>query len=280
MLTIAHLTFHEALRRRALLAAFVLGVGFLLIFGLGYYFIFAEINAPSRLPPGPVGVSGREFVLNFVVTAGLYAVNFLAVMMGALMPVDSISGEIRSGTIQTLVTKPLRRVEIVLGKWLGLWAILMVYLLFMAGGVLLIAYGLSGYTPPGIANGVPLLMLEGTLLMTLSIAGGTRFSTLANGVIVFGLYGLAFIGGWVEQAGATFGNTSASNIGIIASLIVPSDALWRLAAHHMQPALMQQIGVGPFSNASVPSDMMVWWALGYMVAILGWGVWQFEQRDL
>jgi ABC-type transport system involved in multi-copper enzyme maturation permease subunit len=279
MLTIAHLTFHEALRRKALLAALLLGIGFLVIFTLGYYFIYKDLNA-LRPPSGVRSMQQAGIVLNFIVTAGLYAVNFLIVMMGALMPVDAIAGEIRSGTIQTLVTKPIRRAEIVLGKWLGLWVILMLYLLLMAGGVLLIAYTISGYAPPNIEVGIPLMLLEGTLLMTLAIAGGTRFSTLANGVMVFGLYGLAFIGGWVEQAGAIFGNTAASNIGIIASLIVPSDALWRLAAYHMQPPLVGTLGASPFASASVPSEAMIWWAMGYVVVALLWGLWQFNQRDL
>jgi hypothetical protein len=98
--------------------------------------------------------------------------------------------------------------------------------------------------------------------------------------MVFGLYGLAFIGGWIEQAGAIFGNNAATNIGVIASLIVPSDALWRLASYHMQPALTRELGMSPFASATVPSDAMVWWALGYVAVVLGWGLWQFNQRDL
>jgi hypothetical protein len=31
---------------------------------------------------------------------------------------------------------------------------------------------------------------------------GTCFSTLTNGVLVLGLHGLAFLGDWIEQAGA------------------------------------------------------------------------------
>jgi hypothetical protein len=52
-------------------------------------------------------------------------------------------------------------------------------------------------------------------------AGGALFSTLTNGGMVFGLFSVAFIGGWIEQFGAFLSNQTAINIGIIASLLPP-----------------------------------------------------------
>ncbi len=276
IITIAQLTFHESLRKKVLLAALVLGLAFLAIFALGFYFIHREISTAAT---GPSAIQ-QSLLLNFLTMAGLYAVNFLIIMMAVLTPVDTLSGEIRSGAIQTLVTKPLRRAEIVLGKWLGFWVMLALYFILMAGGVLLIARVIGGNIPPNPLIGLPLMLLEGTLLLTISIAGGTRLSTLANGVMAFGLYGLAFIGGWVEQIGTLFGNATAQNVGVVASLIVPSEALWQLAAYNMQPPLMREVNLTPFSPASVPSPLMVAWAAGYIVIVLSIALWQFRTRDL
>src|SRR5262249_31710629 len=80
---------------------------------------------------------------------------------------------------------------------------------------------------------------------------------LANGIMVLGLYGLAFIGGWMEQIGTLLGNGTARYLGIAASLIVPSEALWLLAAHNMQPLVTRDLNLTPFSPASVPSPAMV-----------------------
>ncbi len=275
--TISQLTIHEALRKRVLLAALVLGLAFLILFGVAFYFMNREV---IESPRGPETQAQRALVYIFLTMAGLYAVNFLMVMMAALLPVDTLSGEIRSGAIQSLVTKPLRRSEIVLGKWLGFWVILAGYLLLMGGGVLLISRVVSNITPPNIAIGLGLMMLEATLLLTLSIAGGTRLSTLANGVLVFGLFGLAFIGGWIEQIGSLFQNETARYVGVIASLIVPSESLWQLAAYNMQPSLMRDMTLTPFSPASVPSGAMVVWAIGYTLVVLVFGVWSFRTRDL
>ncbi len=277
VLTIARLTIHEALRKRVLLAALLLGLAFLAIFAAGFYFMHREITVNGN---GPQSAAQRAFILIFLTMAGLYAVNFLMVMMAVLLPVDTLSGEIRSGAIQSLVTKPLRRAEVVLGKWLGFWVILVGYLLLMAGGVLATVRLIGNTTPPNVWIGLGLMLLEATLLLSLCIAGGTRLSTLANGVMVFGLFGLAFIGGWIEQIGGIFQNETAQSIGVIASLLVPSEALWQLAAYNMQPTVMRDLTLTPFSPAAVPSNAMVVWAVGYTLLVILVAVWQFNTRDL
>jgi Cu-processing system permease protein len=275
VLTIAHLTFHEARRRKILLAALILGFAFLMVFTLGFHFVHGELSENAR-----ISTQQRQLMLTFVAMAGLYAANFLIVMTSVLTPVDTLSGEIASGAIQSLATKPVRRSAIVLGKWLGSWALILIYVTLLTGGVLVVVRAIGGFTPPNVLIGIPLILLEGTLLMTLSIAGGTRLSTLANGVMVFGFYGVAFIGGWMEQVGTLFGNASTRYIGIIASLLVPSEALWQLAAYTMQPPLMRDLHLTPFSPASVPSGSMVIWALAYTAVALLVAIRQFRTRNL
>jgi hypothetical protein len=57
--------------------------------------------------------------------------------------------------------------------------------------------------------------------------------------------------------------------------------LWRLAAYYLQPDIIRTLGNGgPFSAASVPSAMMVWWALGFTVVTVGAAVMSFRHRQL
>jgi ABC-type transport system involved in multi-copper enzyme maturation permease subunit len=276
ILVMAHLTLHEALRRRVLLAVLIGGAAFLVLYGTGFHFVEREVHRQV----GAINRVQYRITLNFFLLAGLYAVNFLTVMTSVLLPVDTLSGEIASGVIQTLAAKPIRRVEIVLGKWLAYVGVSAGYLLLMAGGVLAIGRVLSGLTPPDVAIGLPLMMLEGALLVTLSISCGARLTTITSGITVFGLFGLAFVGGWVEQIGTMTGNDAARNVGTVASLIMPSESLWQLAAHHMQPAIMSELHLSPFSPASVPSPEMVVWAAGYLVVALAWGLRGFQKRAL
>jgi Cu-processing system permease protein len=103
---------------------------------------------------------------------------------------------------------------------------------------------------------------------------------LATGGMVFGLYGLAFLGGWIEQIGSLMSNPAAVQIGIITSLIVPTEALWRRAAYEMQTPLSSTLGLSPFGAFSVPSLLMVVYAILYLVIVLAIAVSTFQRRDI
>ena len=274
VLLVAHLTLAEARRRRILAAAVALGLAFVAVFAVGLHFIARDLEHGAA--PGPT----RLVALAAVTIAALYAANFLVVMTSVLVTIDTLSGEIGSGVIETLCTKPRSRASVVVGKWLGCLALLAVYATVLCGGVLLVARLVGGFVPPNAGRGALLIFFEGAVLLTLALAFGTRLSTLANGVTVFGLFGLAFVGGWVEQIGTYAGNPSARYIGIATSLLVPSESLWQLASYHMQPALVRDLGFNPFVPVSVPSPAMVAWAGLHVAAMLAFAVWSFSRRDL
>lgn len=274
---IARLTFREASRRRILLAAALFGLLFLIIYALGISQIQKEMTDQSRRM-SPLVTSEMH---NFILMAGLYVVNFLTIVMAVLTSVDTLSGEIASGTIQTLVSKPLQRWEIVLGKWLGFAGMLTLYLALMGGGIMLVAYYSLGYIAPNALLGLGLMWLNLILLLGVSLLGGTFLSTLANGVLVFGLYGIAFIGGWIEQIGTFLQNQTAVDIGVICSLILPVEAIWKRAAFEMQSPIAGALGnFSPFSSLSVPSMLMIGYAVLYAAAALALAVRQFNYRDL
>lgn len=270
--TITWLTFREAWRRRMVLAALLLGLLFLLLFGIGFNLIDTNMREHST------NAVQLRFSYNLLMVAGLYVVHFLTVMLAIFASVDTIAGEIASHTIQAIVTKPVRRWQVVLGKWCGYAAMLMLYLGLLSGGILAIVYLLVGYLPPNPAA-VLLLLLEALVLLSLSLLGGTRVSTLTNGVVLFMLYGLAFIGAWVEQIGALMQSHAAVNIGIVTSLLMPVEALWRRAAYLMQPTVLNSIP-SPFGGTSPPSQAMVLYAAAYAALALGLALLSFQRRDL
>jgi ABC-type transport system involved in multi-copper enzyme maturation permease subunit len=278
--TIAHLTFQEAARRKILLAALLLGILFLIVFGLGFHFIMLDFEVGTETST----LVELNAFRNFILMAGLYVVNFLTAIMTVLTSVDTVSGEINSGIIQTVVSKPIRRWEVIVGKWLGYAGMLSLYLLLLAGGVMGLIYFRSGYLPPNPLAGMGLIWLNALILLSVSIFGGTVFSTLANGVLVFGLYGVAFIGGWIETIGGFLPDQASSqtaiNIGIITSLLLPSEALWKRAAHEIQSPLAAILGITPFSAGSYPSDVMILYSIAYLAMAIVLAIYQFNHRDL
>ena len=274
--TVAQLTLHEAARKRVLLAALLMGLAFVTLYAVGFHFIAREMK-------GHVGaramVEARVTFALFTV-AGMYAVHFLSAMAAVMLPIDTLSGEIGTGVMQTVASKPIRRSEIVLGKWLAYVLVVIAYQMLIACGVLLVARFIPHYSPPGLLKSLPLLALEAIALVTLSIAGGTRLGTVTNGMLAFGLFGLAFIGGWVEQIGAFSHNDAARRLGTVVSLLVPTDAMWQLAAYHLQPISVAQMTATPFTPASVASPAMVVWACGWTAFVLLLALRGFAKRPL
>jgi Cu-processing system permease protein len=277
---IARMTFREAIRRRIVLTGLVLGLVFLTAFSIGFRMVY--INAYTRaetLDEAFTNIITSEGI-NVLMLAGLYAVTFLSVAMGALLGADTLSGEIVSGTIQTIVTKPVRRSDVVLGKWLGFAILLAFYSMLMSGGTVLSVWIQSGYAPRNALQGLSLIYLESLLIMTISISCSSFLSGLATGGVVFGMYGLSFIGGWVEQIGAVMQNDTAIRVGIVTSLIIPSEALWRRAAFEMQSPISAALGMSPFGTTSVPSPLMIGYAVIYLAFTLMAAVSIFNHRDL
>jgi Cu-processing system permease protein len=278
---LARMTFREAIRRRIVLTGLILGILFLIVFAVGARMISIEINRETLVEGGAAYQNiMRAEMSNFLLMAGLYAVTFLSIAMGALLASDTLAGEINSGSIQTIVTKPVRRSAVVFGKWLGFAGLLGLYAILMAGGVVLIVFLQSAHLPRNILAGLSLIYLESLLVMTISLAGSSAMPALATGGMVFGLYGLAFLGGWIEQIGSLMSNPTAVQIGIVTSLVIPTEALWRRAAYEMQSPLASTLGLSPFGAFSVPSLLMVLYAILYLVIIFSIAVSTFNRRDI
>lgn len=126
---LAKLSFKEALRRRVLYAFSAL----LLVFLFGSWFI-------STKPEDEV----RTYVR--VVT---FAMSSLLFLTAVLLSAFSIPTDIKQQTIHTIVTKPVERFEIALGRFLGYLALMTLVLAAMTGLSLL--YVLRGVNPRAAA---------------------------------------------------------------------------------------------------------------------------------
>ncbi|MBD54962.1 MAG: hypothetical protein CMM05_07770 [Rhodopirellula sp.] len=113
---LAKLAFKEAIRRKVL---FVVGLFVALLLLAGWY-LNPESSDPARL------------YISFVLTATNYLILALALFISAF----SLPNDIKSRTIYTIVTKPVRATEIVLGRMLGFMAV---------GTVMLVPMGLASY---------------------------------------------------------------------------------------------------------------------------------------
>jgi ABC-type transport system involved in multi-copper enzyme maturation permease subunit len=273
VILMARTTFLEAARRRILWIAAIAGIAFVGLFWAGLHTLLQGMS--PKVPP-----INRQEGIGMMTMMALYAGTMMTSLMAALISCDTISGEIASGTIHAIATKPVNRWCLVLGKWIGFVAMLTMYVVFIEGGTMAVGWIEARHVTPHIGAALGLIWLQAVLLISVTIAFSTRLSALTSGASTLGLYGLAFVGGWIEQFGAIRHVTACVNLGIVASLVMPCDALWRRAAFKVQPPLLGAAGVSPFSSITVPSTAMVMYAALYALLALVLAQILFERRDL
>ena len=107
---IASLTFKEASRRKA----FMIGFLFILLFMFGGWFLGGtDLEKPAKP------------YVSFVLTA----MNFLLILMALLISCWGLPADIKARSLHTVVTKPVRRSEIVFGRMLGYSAVVTIVLI-------------------------------------------------------------------------------------------------------------------------------------------------------
>ena len=289
ILQIARFTLQEAISRRLILAGVLISIGYIGLFALGFHFAYDKsvensTTAEARLSLGLAFATLTLF--------GVYVVNYLASFLALFLSVASVSGEIDTGTLHSVLARPLRRSEFIIGRWLGYGCMIAVYIVAMTGLVLLVARAIAGYEVPDPVPALLLMLLEGMLLLTLSLFGSTLMPTLANGVVVFTLLGLAWLAGIIEFVGRLLasapdrtGSDAMLNIGTSVSLLLPSDALWRGASYYLEsPSLLAVLGASrggiPFFSTLPPPPALILWSVGYVVVVLTGAVLTFRRRDL
>lgn len=270
----AGITVREAARKKILWTALIGGVAFLALFGSALHFQIQDFAARSTPP------FIRYQILSAMLMVGLYVVDLLAVLMSIMTAADAISGEISSGTIHAIVMKPLPRWQILMGKWIGFAVMIASFVALTFGGTIAVAYWMGGVAPENALPGALLAYLECLLALTVTFMFGTWFSTLANGVIVVGLHGLAFLGGWLEQTSGFTESARLATVGIAMSLVMPSESVWRRAAFDMQTPLAGSLPFSPFASLSIPSHTMIGYAGVYSLAALAIALYHFRHSDL
>lgn len=285
-LLIARLTFREAVRRRLIWAVLAISLLFIAVYFWGFTQVREEfLRTAARQGARGSGPRNQIFTLDFVSTImvglGFYTVNFLAGVMTIFAAVGTIAGEIESGTFQAIVPKPIARWQLVVGKFLGFAGMITAYILLMAAGVLTTAKVVTNYVPQNLVGSILLIILVSLVLLALTILGSTVLQTMANGVVVFMLYGGALLGGLLETMGSVLNINTLITTGIIASLLLPSDAIWRLASSWLQPNSQLRFDSPiPIAVARPPSDAMIFYAVCYVAVLLLGAVLIFRRRDL
>ncbi len=274
MLSMALMTFKEVIRRRIILVIAALSLAFLALFGTGVHYGFKEVAQHQ----GPlVTMFAQQFL-----SLGLYFGSFIVAFLAIMAAVGTISNEIESGTIYAIVPRPVRRSEIIAGKFLGYGFMLCAFAALFYLAIILIIQLNTGLSVPVKPATLGLFCLQPFVLLALSLFGTTFLSTLANGIAVFMLYAIGVVGGMMEQIGYLAGSKVLIQIGIVSSLIMPADSIYRKIVYSLfsAPGISLTNMLGPFGSGSEPSAWMLLYTGLYILCFLALAVRIFSKRDI
>jgi ABC-type transport system involved in multi-copper enzyme maturation permease subunit len=283
VIVIARLTVRELVRRRVVwvLAGLTILSVALVAWGLDRLVSLARSNGTGELEIR-IGVSQVLIMIAFMFS-------FVLAMTAAFVGAPAIGGELESGVALAILARPLRRSEVLFGRWLGSAVVVVGYTI--ASGVLaiVVATQVSGYGPPEPILAVAFLSGQALVLLTLTLALGSVLPSIAAGAIAVVGFGLGWMAGVLAGVAAAFGVGLLGQVAEISRWVFPSDGLWRGVIYGLEPPLVVMIATGnlprfadanPF-YASVPPPLpFVVWSIAWIALVLGVSSWWFERRDL
>jgi ABC-type transport system involved in multi-copper enzyme maturation permease subunit len=286
LLLITRFTIQEAFHRWLLLAMLLLNLLLLAVFALMLNAAYTGVAAHAGEHSDP-----QLYLLEFDLTIGILSVWAAYLLSGAMTIVLSIgmtSMEIEAGTFAVIVSKPLRRAEIIFGKWLGYALILSVYTAMLVFTFLGLIYWRTGYFPENTLQALAMLELSTLVLLALTTLGSTLFPTLVNGAIVIMLFIGAPLASFVQLITAARSETT-QNITTLVNLVIPTDALWHGASYYLIPSFVLNVLQGqnvlgsldtPFTSIQPITPALFVWAMLYCIVLPIIGAVRFQRRDL
>lgn len=284
VIVIARLTVQESSRRRLLLALLILT---LLVVGFSAWG-FNKITTVTRPDGTPLPHDQVSLITSQLLIVVVFMFSGVLALSAAVVAGPLISSEVESGLLLSMLARPLRRSEVVIGKWLGLAALVAVYAA-VAGSLELAAVDwATGYLPPHPVQLLVYVAADGLVLLSLGLLLSTRLSGITAGVIALVAWLMAWIAGVVGDIGTGLQNQALENVGVVSHLVLPSDGLWRGAIYAMEPdtfiAALRALGTAgranPFAATDPPPASFLVWVVVWFAVVLGLSIWSFRRREI
>src|SRR5271154_6465088 len=169
---------------------------------------FALLLSGAAILVGQISIESEKLV---VINLGLTAVSLFGVVIAIFIGIGLVSKEIDKKTLYTVLSRPVRRWEFIVGKFFGLAGTLVVNTFFMAigvfGALLYVAHRFSAQDV-SILIALYFIILQFLIICSLALLFSSFSSPLLSAVFAFSLF---VIGSFAEDlrnfAGLTHGFT-------------------------------------------------------------------------
>jgi ABC-type transport system involved in multi-copper enzyme maturation permease subunit len=282
LLTIAGLTLREASRRKLLIALGLITLIVIPLIAWGFSWI---PSIPCH--GGDCGPGNHRSIEAVLLILVAYMFGSVIGVAAPFLAAPAIASDIESHLLLGILPRPIRRSEVVIGKWLGLATLVTAFTVLAAGLQFFGVWVAVGYVPPHPVLTILFIVGEGIALLTLALLGSTRLAPITCGIIAVTLFFITWFVGVVGQIGAAVGLPVLRDIGTASSLVLPTDGLWRGAIFNLEPVSMialtnssRAASANPFAVASAPTAAYVIWAVLWIAAVLALAVKSFSTREV
>jgi ABC-type transport system involved in multi-copper enzyme maturation permease subunit len=283
-LVIARLTLKEAASRKLIR---VLAILSLISVGLTAWGFGALVNEARRqdVPEAAIQVAGSWPVL--VLTAFMFS--FILAMTAGFLAAPAIAADIESGVAQAMLARPIRRADVVVGRWLGLAVVISGYAILSGLLEIAIVTAIAGLGPPEPFVAVGFLAFESLLMLTLGLLLSTRLSAVAAGAVTVVAFGLTWMAGVIGGIARAL-DAEAVGAGLEAARwLLPVDALWQGVRWGLQPPIAvilassefgPALEANPFYAPGPPSLPVVLGAVAWVAIVLTLAIRSFDRREV
>lgn len=286
MIPIAMTSLKEALRKKVILLVGILTLIYLAILTLITYYAYqGNISSDNS------SINLYVLASTFISVLGFYFSSMLVAFLTIMVSVGSVSSEIESGVLHSIITRPIKRSSYILGKYLGIALLIVSYSVLLYLGLILIYWIIipnfvATFSAGMILKGLFFFILEPLAILSLSIFSSTSFKTLGSGIFVIAIYILGLLGGIFEQVGILIGNDLINSLGILSSLISPFDVIYRelisnfFSGTGFTNPFLNVFSDGTMSSGATPSSWMLLYVFVYITGLILLSIRKFKKRDI
>ena len=251
--TIAVHTFKESVRQKVLynLVAFAL-----LLIGASVLF-------------GSISVGVEQIIL---ITLGLTSISAFGLLIAIFIGIDLVSKEIEHRTIYNILSKPVTRMEFILGKYLGLLLTLLVNTAIMTAGfyaALFYQKRSLGLRDLVFLGAVYFILLQLAIVVGVAVVFSCISTPVLSAVYTFCIY---VIGNFSAGLRAFGQGTQSALLGTV------SDALYYTLPNFADFNVISQVA----HSQSIPGYLWIGnscYAILYITILLGLAILIFEERE-
>lgn len=272
---IAQLNINEMMRRRIL--------PILVIMTLGFFILFNVVigQQTSNIDQGQPMLTLATIAGDKVMAA--FFINLFIGFMAIFMVAGSITPEIDNGTLLVILARPLKRWEIIAGKWMAVVSIqlLMIPLLVVATNwVISMHFSHQNIPLPALIGTIASFLEEGWILSLLALFGSVFLSQVANGILIGLAFLINFIVGSIAQL--TLHSLTLQILSSSLNLLIPTNGLYRRALFEWgggasNPFLLS--AMGPFGVSHPPASSILIYAVIYAGVIFALACRSFDSLD-